>query len=61
LAPPQAELQAPQCDALVWVLTQVPPHWVTHPVLQMPLLPHTPRSFAAALEQTAQVGPQAKT
>lgn len=56
---PQAVLHAPQWVALVCVLTQAPPQLVMQPVLQIPLLPQTPRSSGAVEEQTAQVGPQA--
>jgi hypothetical protein len=59
LLPAQALLQAPQWVALVCALTQVPPHEVMHPVEQMPLLPHTPRSNDTDDEHTAHVGPQA--
>lgn len=54
-------MQAPQWVAFVCTLTHVPPHWVTQPVLQMPLVPQMPRSLAAVLVQTAQVGPHPKT
>lgn len=55
----QVLLQVPQWVAFVWAFTQAPPHEVMQPVLQMPLLPHTPRSLATVEEQTAQVGPHA--
>jgi hypothetical protein len=54
-----AALQAPQCVVLVWVFTQLPPHEVMHPVLQMPLVPQMPRSRATVELQTAHVGPHA--
>jgi hypothetical protein len=57
---PHAVLHAPQWVALVCVLTQVPPQLLMQPVLQIPLLPQTPRSSGALEEQTAQVGPHAK-
>lgn len=57
--PVQAVLQAPQWAALVCAFTQAPAHWVMQPVVQMPLVPQTPRSSATADEQTAHVGPQA--
>lgn len=60
-APVHAVLHAPQWVAFVWVLTQLPPHDVMQPVEQMPLVPHTPRSLAVALLQTAHVGPQPST
>lgn len=56
--PPHAELQAPQCEALVCTLTHAPPHDVTQPVEQMPLVPQTPRSSGLVALQTAQVAPQ---
>ena len=56
---PQAVLQAPQWLALAWVLTHAPPHEVTQPVVQMPLIVHRPRSLGLAEPHTAQVGPHA--
>jgi hypothetical protein len=57
-APPHVVPQLPQFVVLVCTLTQALLHRLTQSVVQMPLVPQTPRSSGLVALQTAQVAPQ---